>query len=153
MLLMLKVSMCSRSDSTNSRKKRPVMYKNIVFSSGWVKISGAEEIAWESTIACWLCSYLFSRQSLSGTIGDKGPLVQHSQSVMVLKQHSISHSASLIPDNFPWGQSGHNQEQSGFWVGGGGDRSGYYKSIQRGSVSNICDKAHRFWGLVRFSVK
>lgn len=75
---------------------------------------------------------------------------------MVLKQHLISLSVSLNPDNFPWAQSGYNQEQSGFWGGGGGgggDRNGYYKSIRRGSVSNICDKAHRFGGLVRFSVK
>jgi len=76
-----------------------------------------------------------------------GLLVQHSQSVMVLKQYSISLSASLNPKNFPWALLGYNQEHSGFWGGRGGGRNGYYKSIHKVSVTNICNKAHRFGGL------
>lgn len=53
---MLKLSMCSRSDLTNSRKKRPTMCKNSIYGLECAEIPGAEEIARGSTITSSLCS-------------------------------------------------------------------------------------------------
>lgn len=71
---------------------------------------------------------------------------------MVFQTHSMSLSASLHSDNFPWTQSGHNPEQSGFWRGGGGGRNGYYKAVHRGSVFTIGEKVPSFGSLLSSSL-
>lgn len=86
MLLMLKFSLCLRSDLKNSWKT--YRCKDVVHGLEWAEIPGTEEIAQYYRMFTLLCCFsLYRLHSLSASIGNTGPLVLYSEGVKILKQH------------------------------------------------------------------